>query len=205
MSATISRPPHSATRAPRRGVGAGHHPRQAALVGGNQRQRRRKRHLEARMHDRLRREQQHAEGRDRERAERQRRPVGHHADQHDRGHDEGALGRDLGARQQQIAERRDQRADRGPFLDRAGAGEAGDQRQAGAQHEEHHARHQCHVIAGDRQHVGEARDVHGVVDRRRDRVALAGDQRRGDGAAVARQHRADAGVEAVAEPWIEAA
>ena len=58
---TISRPPHSATRAPSERVGAGRDPGQAALVGGDQRQRRRKRHLEARMHDRLRREQQHAE------------------------------------------------------------------------------------------------------------------------------------------------
>ena len=141
------------------------------------------------MHDRLRRQQQHAEGGHRQRAKRQRRPVGHDADQHDRGHDEGALGRDLGAGQQEIAEGRDQRADRGPFLDRAGAGEAGDQRKQRAQHEEHHARHHGHVIAGDRQHVREARDVHGVVDRRRDRVALAGDQRRRDGALVAGQAR----------------
>ena len=54
------------------------------------------------MHDRLRRKQQHDEGRDRERAEGQRRPIHHDADQHDRDHDEGALRRDLGARQQQI-------------------------------------------------------------------------------------------------------
>ena len=138
-----------------RGVGTGT-PRQPILIGRDQRQRRRKRHLEARMHDRLRREQQHGEGRDRERPQRQRRPVGHHADQDDGGHDEGALGRDLGARQQQIEERRHQRAGRGPFLDRPGAGEARDQRQQRAQHEEHHARHHRHVIAGDRQHVGEA-------------------------------------------------
>jgi hypothetical protein len=59
--------------------------------------RRRKRHLEARMHDRLRREQQHPKGGHGEGAKRQRRPVDHHSDQDDRRHDEGALGRDLGA------------------------------------------------------------------------------------------------------------
>ena len=67
-----------------RGVGAGRHPGQAALVGGDQRKRRRKRHLEARMHHRLRGQQQHAERRERQRPQRQRRPVDHHADQHDR-------------------------------------------------------------------------------------------------------------------------
>jgi hypothetical protein len=66
-------------------------------VGCDQRKRRRKRHLEARMHHGLRREQQHRERRDRDGPQRQRRPVGHHADQHHRGHDEGALRRDLGA------------------------------------------------------------------------------------------------------------
>jgi|KBSMisStaDraftv2_1062788.scaffolds.fasta_scaffold1652653_2 hypothetical protein len=50
------------------------------------------------MHDRLRSEQQHAEGGYGQGAQRQRRPVGHDADQDDGGHDEGPLGRDLGAR-----------------------------------------------------------------------------------------------------------
>jgi hypothetical protein len=69
-----------------------------SLVGSDQRKRRGKRHLKARMHHGLRCDQQDAEGRERQRAERERRPVGHDPDQHDRGHDEGALGRDLGAR-----------------------------------------------------------------------------------------------------------
>ena len=47
------------------------------------------------MHDRLRREQQHGESRDRDGAEGERRAVEHDADQHDRDHDEGALGREL--------------------------------------------------------------------------------------------------------------
>ena len=50
--------------------------------------------------------------------------------------------------EQQHAKGRDQRSDRRPFLDRPGAGEARDQRKQGAQHEEHHARHHGHVIAG---------------------------------------------------------
>ena len=60
-----------------------------------------------------RRNQQHRERRDRDGAQRQRRPVEHHADQHDRGHDEGALGRNFRAGQQQI-EGRHQRAPRAP-------------------------------------------------------------------------------------------
>jgi hypothetical protein len=51
------------------------------------------------MHDRFRREQHHAERREREIAQRQRRAVDHHGDEHDRRHDEGALRRDLRARE----------------------------------------------------------------------------------------------------------
>ncbi len=61
------------------------------------------------MHDGFRREREQTASAATEMVrKRQRRAVEHHADQHDRGHDEGALGRDLGAGQQQIEGRDDQ-------------------------------------------------------------------------------------------------
>src|SRR5262249_17126827 len=62
-------------------------------------------------------EQQHAERRDRERAEGERRAIDHHTDEDDADHDEGALGRNLRTRQQEIERRRGQRRERRPFLD----------------------------------------------------------------------------------------
>ena len=125
------------------GLGA---PRQAVLIGRDQRQRRGKRHLEARMHDRLRREQQHGEGGDRDGAEGQRRPVEHDADQHDRDHDEGALRGDARARQHQIESTRSPSAPAAAhFLIGLAAGQRRDQRKAGADEEEHDARHHRHV------------------------------------------------------------
>ena len=53
------------------------------------------------------------------------------------------------------------------------------------------------MLAGDRQHVADAGDEHGVVEIRRNGVALAGDQRRGDRADVASEHRADARIDRV--------
>ena len=100
-----------------RGIAALAHPGQALLVSGDERQRCRKRHLEARVNDRFGCEQQHAERRDRERAEGERRAIGHHTDEDDADHDEGALGRNLRPRQQEIERRRRQRRERRPFLD----------------------------------------------------------------------------------------
>ena len=68
------------------------------------------------MHHGLRREQHHAERHEREITQGERRAE-HHGDEHDRRHDEGALRRDLGAGQQQIEERRNQRGERRPFLE----------------------------------------------------------------------------------------
>ena len=164
-------------------------PGQPALIGRDQRERCRKRHLEARMHDRFRRDCQQHQSRHRDGAERQRRTVEHHPDQHDRGHDEGALGRDLGAGQQQIEGRNDQRCERTPFLDRTAACDARNQRKPGTHHKEHDARDHRHVITGNRQHMREARHIHRLVDLRGDGVALAGDQRGSDRALVARQAR----------------
>jgi hypothetical protein len=101
------------------------HPRQALLVPGDERQRCRKRHLETRVNDRFGCEQQHAERRDRERAEGERRAIDHHSDEDDADHDEGALGRNLRTRQQEIERRRGQRRERRPFLDGMGLLNAG--------------------------------------------------------------------------------
>ena len=149
-------------RGAERGVGSGGDPGDAALIGGDQRQRRRERHLEARMHHRLRRQQHDRERRHRDGAQRQRRPVRHDADQHHRCHDEGALRRHLGAGQHEVAGGGDERGGRRPFLDRDGAARGRDQRQQRPQDEEHHAGDQRHVIAGDRQHMADAGNEHGV-------------------------------------------
>ena len=147
--------PQRDARAARR-IGASLHPWNSALVGRDQCERRRKRHLEARMHDRLGQENEHAKRGERQIAQGQRGAVHHHTDQQDRRHDEGALRRDLGARKQQIEQGREQRGERRPFLDRVAHRQHGDQRQQRAHGEEYHARDHRHVIARDRQHVAEA-------------------------------------------------
>ena len=100
-----------------RGIAALAHPGQALLIAGDKRERCRKRHLEAGVNDCFGCEQQHAKCRYRERAEGKCRAIDHHADENDADHDEGALGRNLRARQQKIECRRDQGGKRRPFLD----------------------------------------------------------------------------------------
>jgi hypothetical protein len=178
-------------------------PRQTPLVGGDQRQGGGKRHLEARMHHGLGRQQQHQDGGGRDRAQRERLPVDHDRAEHDRRHVVRALGRDLGARQEQIERRRRERREGRPFLDRTAHGETRDDRQHRPHQEEHRAGHHRHVVARDRQHVREARNVHGVVERRRNGVALAGDQRGRDRAGIARHRRANAPIDAVAHAFDE--
>jgi hypothetical protein len=172
-------------------------------ISGDQPQRRRKRHLEARMHHRFRGQQQHHQCGDGHRAQSQNRPVEHDAEEHDGNHDERALRRDFRAGQHQIKRGHDQRADRRPFLDRHAIGDAGDQRQQRAHDEEYHAGHHRHVVAGNREHMPDAGDEHRVVEVGRDRVALAGDQRRRDRAYVAGQHRADARIDRIAHAFDE--
>ena len=60
-----------------------------------------------------------------QRAERHGAAVDHDGDQHHRRHEERALRRDLGARQQQIERGGDQRGRGRPFLDRKAHGERG--------------------------------------------------------------------------------
>jgi len=93
------------------------HPGQTLLIASDERERCRKRHLEAGVDDRFGCEQQHAKCRYRERAEGKCRAIDQHADENDADHDEGALGRNLRARQQKIECRRDQGGKRRPFLD----------------------------------------------------------------------------------------
>ena len=182
-----------------RGIGSGAPPGDAALVAGNQRQRCRKRHLEARMHHRFRREQQHHQYGNGHGAERQDRSIEQDADQYDRDHDERALGRDLGTGQHQIERGHEQRRKRRPFLDRRPVGKSGDQRQQRAHDEEHDAGDHGHVIARDRQHVTDAGHKHRIVNMRRNRIALARDQRRGNRADIAGQDGADAQIDRVAQ------
>src|SRR5437879_13704936 len=54
------------------------------------------------------------------------------------------------------------------------------------------------MLAGNRQHVGQAGNIHGVVERLGDGVTLAGDQRRGDRARVSRNRGTDTPVDSVA-------
>jgi hypothetical protein len=77
------------------------------------------------------------------------------------------------------------------------------QRQHSTDDEEHHAGDDRHVIAGDRQHVSKARDIHGLVYWRRDRIALAGDQGGRDRTGIARHRSADAAVYSVTDAFDE--
>jgi hypothetical protein len=98
----------------------------------------------------FRRDRKHEHRRDRECAEGDRAAVDHDGDQDHRRHEKRALGRDLGARQQQIEQRRGKRRRGRPFLDRKACCEQRDQRQQRPHHEEHHAGDDRHVIARDR-------------------------------------------------------
>ena len=173
-------------------------PWKAVLVCGDEGKRRCERHLEPRMHDGLWRQQQNDNRRHRERAESQCRTIEHNADKDNRDHDVGALGRHLGAREQQIKGRRQERSRCSPLLDRPSMSERRDQCQNCADHEKHDPRDNRHVIAGDRQNVRKARDVHRIIDRRRYRIAFARDQRRGNGPSISGQRRTDAIVDRLA-------
>ncbi|GCC47507.1 hypothetical protein chiPu_0031677, partial [Chiloscyllium punctatum] len=99
---------HELTPAPQRKargdrmVGRCQEVRQPDLHQRHQPQRRGKRHLEARMHQRLRRDREHDQRRHRQRSEGDGAAVDDHRDQHHGRHEERPLGRDLRARQQQI-------------------------------------------------------------------------------------------------------
>ena len=152
------------------------------------------------MHDRFGRKQQDQQRRDRDRAQGQDRPIEHHADEHDRDHDEGALGCDLRAGKDEIERGDDERGERSPFLDWRPVRQPGNEREDRAHDEEHDAGDHGHVVARDRQHVADAGNEHRVVDGGRDRVTLAGDQSRRDRAGIAGEHRADTAIDGIAHP-----
>ncbi|MGY2806579.1 hypothetical protein ACVIHI_002777 [Bradyrhizobium sp. USDA 4524] len=151
------------------------------------------------MHQRLRRDREHDQRRHRQRPEGDRAAVDDHGEQHHGGHEERPLRRDLRARQQQIERRGDQRGRRGPFLDRMPRRQRRKQREQRAHREEHDAGDHGHVVAGDRQHMAEPRDEHRIVDRRRDRIAPAGEQGGCDRALVAVERGANPRVDGVAQ------
>ena len=111
MRLRISRTPHSAMRGVRSGE------RQPVPIARDERQRRRERHLEARMHHGFRRQQQHRDRRDGERAEGHGGPVDQHREQHDPDHVIAALRRHFRAGEQQVERRRREREKRRPFLE----------------------------------------------------------------------------------------
>ena len=84
---------HAPQREPRakRRIGAGRRPGKAALISADERERRGKRHLEARMDDRFGHQQHDRKRRNRDGPHGKRRPVDHDTDQDHRDHDEGAL------------------------------------------------------------------------------------------------------------------
>jgi hypothetical protein len=102
-------------------------------------------------------------------------------------------------RQQQIEGGRGERGSCRPFLDRRADGKSGDQRQQRPDHEEHDAGDDRHVIAGDRQHMTEAGNEHGVVDRRGDGIAAAGQERGRNGALIAVKPLANARIDGVTQ------
>jgi hypothetical protein len=144
------------------------------LVGRDQRHHRRKRHLEARIEQALRPHQQ-----DRQRGERHMQrhggPVEHHRQEHDGDHDVGAHGGEGGARDHEVAERTRHRSPGRPLLDGIAQGDGGHRGQRQADAEEHCARHDHHVQAGDGEDVEQTRIAEGLVGRFRDAAALSRD------------------------------
>ena len=184
----------------RRAIGRGKQARHADLHQRDEPERCRKRHLEARMDQRFRRNHQHDQRRHCQGSERDGPPIDHDGDQHHGGHEKRTLGRNFGARQQQIEGGRDQRRRRGPFLDRRTDGETRDQRQQRADGKEHNAGNDRHVVAGDRQHMAEAGDEHRIIDRLGDGIAPPGQQRRCDGTLVAIERRSYPRIDRIAQP-----
>jgi hypothetical protein len=110
------------------------------------------------------------------------------------------LGGNLGAGQRKVEGGHHQGGECCPFLDGMAVGECPQQRKQRAHGKEHHPGDHRHVIAGDRENVPEAGNVHGIVHRRGKGVALACDQRRCNRSLVAGQDGAHACVDRFAHP-----
>ena len=119
--------------------------------------------------------------------------------EHDRDHDERALGRDLGTGEHEVKRCHDESRKGRPFLDRRPVCEPRDQCEQRADDEKDHAGNDSHVVAGNRQDVSDAGNEHRVVNIGRNRIALSREQHRGDGAGIARHDRADTRVDRIAK------
>ena len=175
--------------------GLGHlPPRPAAqrLVDGDHRHRRGERHLEPGLDQALGREDEDDERGERDRAHGERRPVEQHRDQHRRRHHVGALRRHLGARDDQVGRPRRGAPPRPRSSSAATcSASARHQRQPVADDREDRRREQRHVQAGDRDDVVEVRGAQRRLGRAIDARAVAGQDRRGEGAVLARDPRLD--------------
>ena len=77
-------------------------------------------------------------------------------------------------------------------------GESRQQRDQRTDGEEDDPGDHSHVVSGNGEHVSETGNVHGLVELRRQSVALSCNQRRGDCAALAGQYGADAPIDGLA-------
>ena len=154
------------------------------LVGGDERDGRRERHLEAGLGQALGRDGENEERRERDRAHGQRRAIEEDGDEDHRRHDIGALRRDVAARDQQVGAGGDERDDGGDLLQRPVQRQPRHQRAAAADDREDRGGEQRHVEARDRDDVVEARHPQRVLGRAVDARAVAGQDRRGEGAVL---------------------
>ena len=106
-------------------------------------------------------------------------------------HDKGALGRDRGARDQQVTGQHDERDAGGDFLDRVAQRDRRDQRQSAAHGEKHKGADEPQMQPGNRQQVRQTGIAEGLLDLFLYRAAFAGDQRRSDTAGRARKNGRD--------------
>ncbi len=166
----------------------------------DQRRGRREGHLEAGAHQRLGAQDQDDHRGQRHRAQRQRAAVEQDRGQHHRHHDEGALGRDIAARQREVERAGGQRHDGGDPVHGPAQRGARPERQPVARGGEDEARQHAHVQARDRQKMREVGDPQrlqrGLVHAR----AVAGGEGGGEGAEPVRQMRLDVARDGVAHP-----
>ena len=153
------------------------------------------RHLEARAEQRFGLARQHDERRQRQVAHAQRRPVDEDRAEHDEGHDQRPLGRHLGPGEDAIGGRAEHGDRGGDLLHRPQQRERRDRGEKGARQPEDGSRRQHHVQAGDRDDVVDAGGAQSLVGVLVDQPALAGDERRRDGAGLAADRFGDAARE----------
>jgi hypothetical protein len=109
------------------------------------------------------------------------------------------MGCDLSARQEKVEGRYCECRGCRPFLDRPAKGKPGEQRKNRPHQAENEAGDERHVEAGDRQDVREPRDPVGLGRLLGDAAPVAGDERVGDLAGIARKGRLDPAADPLAE------